>query len=911
MNKNYWNQVSDIMRRNSYFIFICIFFCIPLKLLAVEIETHARITQEIIPKTVLVDGNFLQSLGLDEFKNDFGLTYFDYVDSIKGEILTRTGNDIENNIITDENFNEEPYTLIGWFMRGAIREDDCGPALIVCKWVWDDPVNSIRPVRHFFDPYTNTGADSNEKAPNWALGTKDAFSTPLTPISDDDINHVKYNHFTIFDAQEAMYRALSGQYIDNSNAVVKLDASKRKAYWATTFRALGNVIHLVQDMGQPQHTRNDFHTKFNTLEQQVYEAFTNSRILGENFNCLNGEQLSTKEIKAITFKTEKGNDYPIPSFSKYSDFFSTQPGNDTQNGLGLADYSNREFYTAGTNVGESIYPLPDVNNLTETNIKFTDSCMTEFTADFQIYTGDVVDQLNPSENSTVALTSRSQWDLKNEQQTYFPDFALNQTNYTQMADNLLPRSVAYSAGFINHFFRGRLDVTKSEQITDTSGNTLVAVTIKNTSAQNSHMSNGKLEIFYDAIVDGEEIRKPVQLAEGETGYITELPNGDETTLKIILPGDLDTNKENPFVIVYNGIIGEEPGVAGKVFSLSEETAILLFYEKDGSTDLLVKRSVDEGKSWENVDATNFAGFRLYPNSRGYQLLPSGKGRGLLVGTNSSGIFTLRTTDNGNSWAPHLEQAYGQYTEVLNVIKAIHAGDGRLITYNNIYSGSYKVGTRTYYTYDVELSESFDDGETWTPLSLPFDVNGRASQLYYLGNQHLYLSTSGYDTTCNCVTTTWYESFDGGENFSKAAFSPADLEWQPSWYRDAYAFDNGQIITMKNTGTLDLLTYNFAVSHDGGKTLNITDKASKHEMWPQAEPIHIRPIGQGKFVSYVFDPWTAYEKGYDTYYEGSLVSKDRGQNWEEMYQGTLSTWNGPWYLMMGVLTNDDNNLKYIH
>jgi hypothetical protein len=28
----------------------------------------------------------------------------------------------------------------------------------------------------------------------------------------------------------------------------------RQAYWATTFRALGDVAHLVQDLAQPQHT---------------------------------------------------------------------------------------------------------------------------------------------------------------------------------------------------------------------------------------------------------------------------------------------------------------------------------------------------------------------------------------------------------------------------------------------------------------------------------------------------------------------------------------------------------------------------------------------------------------------------------------------------------------------------------
>ncbi|MCW8900630.1 MAG: hypothetical protein OQK75_02080 [Gammaproteobacteria bacterium] len=891
--------------------FLCVFFVSRVD--AIEIHTHAVVTQKAIERTILLNNVFQRELGLDEYKDNFGLKYYDYDNDLDVEgnhfvtLVERSNDDFDDDIIKDD-FKEGLSSIKAWFMRGAIREDDCWIPFGICNNPLDDPVNAIRPFSHFFDPYNNIGlvvlGFEHETAPSWALGSVEPFKAPIKPLPDYWNN---LNHYTVFDAQRAMVRALSGQYIDDSGEIISLDESERRAYWATTFRALGNVVHLVQDMGQPQHTRGDAHSKRNTLEQQVYEKLTNVRALiadpEEKFKCFD-ESDPAESITPLNFSS-----YPVPQFNKYGDYFSTQPGGKTQDGKGLADYSNRNFFTAGTNKEASEFPSPDNKELIKSDVSFNSACVNKNSAKkYILYNGEVDDEYDSTQNAVLPLTARSIWDIKDAS---LPKYALTLKNYVAMADNLIPRSVSYSAGLINFFFRGRLDVTKSENTTDTSGNTLVAITIKNTSGPDFQMSNGKIEIFYDAIVDGEEIRKPVQLAEGETGNITELPNGDETTLKIILPGDIDTNKENPFVIVYNGIIGKEPGVAGKVFSLSEETAILLFYEKDGSTDLLVKRSVDEGKSWENVDATNFASFRLYPNSRGYQLLPSGKGRGLLVGTNSSGIFTLRTTDNGNSWAPHLEQAYGQYTEVLNVIRAIHAGDGRLITYNNIYSGSYKVGTRTYYTYDVELSESFDDGESWTPLSLPFDVNGSASQLFYLGNQHLYLLTSGYDIYCGCVKSSWYESFDSGENFTKAEFTYADLEWKYDWYRDAYAFDDGKIITMKNMGTLDLLTYNFAVSHDGGKTLNITDKASKNEMWPQAEPIHIRPIGQGKFVSYVFDPWTAYEKGYDTYYEGSLVSKDRGQNWTEMSQGTLSTWNGPWYLMMGVLTKDGNNLKYIH
>lgn len=899
------------------------FLVVSYECFALEIDTHAVITYKAFQKTI-IDTNLLLDWDIQNNSNAFGNTYYDVSDA--AILVKKNDPDYEDKIIRkNELIKQSPLSIQGWLMRGVIREDDVAS---------DD--SGVRVVNHFFDPYFDRPLTVNFvldnlftpiKAPNWILGTKDAFTAPLTPLPEDSL---KYNHYTVFSAMDAMYRALTGHDKTGSPNIgpdgIIGDEAVRNAYWATTFRALGDLVHIIQDMSQPQHTRNDYHGPGATFPTTAFEAYTNARATGVNFECAPDDDLLTPPTfhtpPVLKFTLANNVSYPIPPFTKYGDFFSTQRGAQVVNGLGLADYSNSNFFSAGTNLGMNDYPSPpnDIADLSYTHTEYTltNPCILAASPLTKALERNTKDNLNPTLNEIVAVSTQGLWsvDISDVDEAVSLELqssmALTRINYEAMADNLIPRAIAYSAGLINHFFRGRLDVTKSEQSTDTSGNAIVAITIKNTSTQSFHMTNGKLEIFYDAIVDGEEVRKSVQMAQGETGNITELRNSTETTLKIILPTDIDTTKENPFIVVYKGVIGEEPGVAGKVFSIKEETAILLFYEQGGSNDLLVKRSVDEGKTWKNVDAVNFAGFKLYPNSRGYQLLPSGKGRGLLVGYNSTGIFTLRTTDNGNSWATHLEQEYEQYTQVLNVIKAIHAGDGRLITYNNIYSGSYKVGTRTYYTYDVELSESFDDGENWTPLGFSVDVQGRGVQLYYLGNQHLYLLTSSYNTACDCVTSTWYESFDSGENFSKALFSPGDLEWQPSWYRDAYSFDNEQIVTIKNT-SIDstVLEYNFAISSDGGKTITVTDSAAKNVAWPQAEPIHIRPIGQGKFISYVFDPWTAYEKDHENYYEGILVSNDKGQNWTEMYQGTLTTWNGPWYLMMGVLTKDNNNLKYIH
>ena len=45
----------------------------------------------------------------------------------------------------------------------------------------------------------------------------------------------------------------------------------------------------------------------------------------------------------------------------------------------------------------------------------------------------------------------------------FREFLLTLANYTQMANMLGPRAIAYSAGLINYFFRGKLDVAVPDQ----------------------------------------------------------------------------------------------------------------------------------------------------------------------------------------------------------------------------------------------------------------------------------------------------------------------------------------------------------------------------------------------------------------------------------------------------------------
>src|SRR6185312_3371323 len=71
----------------------------------------------------------------------------------------------------------------------------------------------------------------------------------------------------------------------------------------------------------------------------------------------------------------------------------------------------------------------------------------------------VTDIFDGQSTVTAPLTTLSVWDDFLKKKSLAPKFSLNRLNYDAMADLLLPRAVAYSAGLINFFFRGQILVS--------------------------------------------------------------------------------------------------------------------------------------------------------------------------------------------------------------------------------------------------------------------------------------------------------------------------------------------------------------------------------------------------------------------------------------------------------------------
>lgn len=219
-----------------------------------------------------------------------------------------------------------------WIREGARREDDTISEVFA------------RYRNHFFDPiseqgfggilFRNSGIINGLPAPNWGL---------------EDKGQISGQNYSFRTARQYMF--------DGLTAVNKVD---RDSNIALMYRSMGDVMHLVQDMAQPQHTRNDGHG-----DGSLYEQYT--------------------DTVGVTQIMSTSSPVPIPAFSKAQDFFTNSSG------TGMAKYSNKNFVTAGTNFSytsgtiqpNAIYHFPVPTN----QIEYVSVASLEFSPAVKEYCG--------------------------------------------------------------------------------------------------------------------------------------------------------------------------------------------------------------------------------------------------------------------------------------------------------------------------------------------------------------------------------------------------------------------------------------------------------------------------------------------------------------------------------------------
>ena len=309
---------------------------------------------------------------------------------------------------------------------------------------------------------------------------------------------------------------------------------------------------MVQDMGQPQHTRNETHSPLEGYSKTVYEAYTEMRATGDSFACYNG-------TPGGTFSPLPYDGYPIPSFTQYSEFFSTVPTDVAgilNTGRGLADYSNRGFFTAGNNLNTTNYSLPEPNpsSYSTNQANFTDPCIPA--GSYKTVLNGVVADTVTGAFDIAPLSATGLWNLPTHPATQQVRYTLNEDIYKKMGDLLAPRAVAYSAGLINYFFRGRLDI-----LLESYNRTDVTLRFKNETEEDTLYSQdgtGQLIVTYRYTDDkGQEIfgtSDIVNLASGDDVVPDEL---SETYTFTFSPEIPVAAKDLELRLIFRGRLGNE------------------------------------------------------------------------------------------------------------------------------------------------------------------------------------------------------------------------------------------------------------------------------------------------------------------------------------------------------------------
>jgi sugar lactone lactonase YvrE len=304
---------------------------------------------------------------------------------------------------------------------------------------------------------------------------------------------------------------------------------ERDTALADTARALGQVIHMIQDAASPAHTRNDPHIIFEGYEARIEELRSSEDVtLRSRFESL---LLAPSLFPAPSIFTPTSDPQaPVPIARLIdSDSYKGEPTSySTGNRIGLAEYTNGGYVSDDTIFLD--FALPSQDSL---GPGFCDPAPCGMPGSRQYFpkigTGDSIAHFVAEGTLFERLKFRGQLS---------GGFILDDKIYEDYAAKLLPRAVGYSAALINYFFRGTLDFEIEDNPTDP---TQSKITITNTSTET--MIGGFL-LYAD---DANGIR--TLLATFDLSLVP----GEESAPQTFLPAS------NPaeFILVFKGQLGDE------------------------------------------------------------------------------------------------------------------------------------------------------------------------------------------------------------------------------------------------------------------------------------------------------------------------------------------------------------------
>ena len=347
-------------------------------------------------------------------------------------------------------------SVIKWLAYGGEAED--------FGWLGKYHITTTRAFNHFHDPL-KTWDEADLDNTITVIYTGNYLRSPVSPIiwgfnpEQQDFAMNVTGDWSWGKAREYFYTYLTGKDFDGNTVAVTQEA--RESAFADCFRAVGHVMHLLEDMSVPLHTRNDAH---------VFPLFW--------FNRWTYETYAKKNINHLDYNPDQPGDLPHPDLltdprpeSGHTDLAPVTglfdrnlyniggaiPASDAR--IGLAEYSNANFLTNDTMF---TYQHP---SLSETNYdaaiwlnpEVVDAQDDE--QDNRIYFRKDIDE--PIEHLMAAGYWYYQLFMWNKPELQYA-FIVDEKCFADYADKLIPRAVGYSAALLDYFFRGDFDIYTAE-----------------------------------------------------------------------------------------------------------------------------------------------------------------------------------------------------------------------------------------------------------------------------------------------------------------------------------------------------------------------------------------------------------------------------------------------------------------
>ncbi len=345
-------------------------------------------------------------------------------------------------------------------------------------------------------------------------------------------------------------------FLDSLTGTQKAD---RDLGLTMTFQGLGQLIHLIQDMASPAHTRSDPHLFYNyeTLVKdvqrdpdlsvaQVFLDWIDSPSLGPGPGW---QTLALKDLAPI----------PIARLVDTDLYNGANPAATIQPLMGLAEYTNANYFSEDRVFRENEFfwrfPYPRRSSVTEADYGITLGDGTPVTRQYfrKDFDGDSGYRL-----ATVGFLRDYIQRYGLDPGRYGDSPALDEAVYRDYAERLLPRAVGYSTALLDYFFRGKLEARIAPDPTDAQ-----AFVLTGKNASQEPLKDGMLKVFGDY---ASEERREL----GSWTISGPVASGDalsDQTLSFRPPTDRPVPER--YMVVYQGDLGEEkrdnpPGFGGAV-----------------------------------------------------------------------------------------------------------------------------------------------------------------------------------------------------------------------------------------------------------------------------------------------------------------------------------------------------------